>query len=580
MIRRLFGRMLGAQIASVLAVTVCMVIDSIIIGRFLGVNEMAAYGLANPVLLVFTALSCLLSNGVQVAGGKVIGAGDRDGTNRCYSVGVALSLAISAIGIVLIGCFCTPLCRLLGAEGPILTLSRNYILGFIPGIPATFLAQIFIPFMQFGGKRNRLAVAVGVMTVCDIAFDLLNVLVFHGGMFGMAVASSLSYYAALLLCAKYFTGKKALYRFSLKSVTREACRKILRYGIPVVVSQIAYTLLVFSINRVLLLTPAGTDAVAAYSAVNSIANIYYSIGGGIGSVALTLGAIACMEKDKEAMHETVRTLVRYALILDALLIAVIFVFARMWIAAFYPDGAEAAMEIAVQGLRIAVFTLLFSALNSGFKNYYQGIGEARLSEIISILTNALTAGFAFLLVGRFGEKGVFSSFIWGEGAAFLCTSVIIFIKNKKIGFNAPVFSLSELIEGADAPRFTTTITEEKGVLPAAQAAQSFCLSCSRKNTRTANVLSLCIEEICSNIFFHGFTDGKPHSIDILLLQEKDKWLLRFRDDGKNFDPMAYLSEHAAETDPTAHIGIRLVMRMVTEADYKNSLGLNNLTLVL
>ena len=47
----------------------------------------------------------------------------------------------------------------------------------------------------------------------------------------------------------------------------------------------------------------------------------------------------------------------------------------------------------------------------------------------------------------------------------------------------------------------------------------------------------------------------------------------------NFDPVEYLKLHETD-DPAAHIGIRMVMKMVKSANYVNSLGLNNLTLVL
>ena len=56
MIKRLFKQMLLTQILSSMTVTLCMLIDSMMIGRFLGVDAMTAYGLASPVLLVFAAL--------------------------------------------------------------------------------------------------------------------------------------------------------------------------------------------------------------------------------------------------------------------------------------------------------------------------------------------------------------------------------------------------------------------------------------------------------------------------------------------------------------------------------------------
>ena len=56
MIRKIFRQMSGAQILSSMTVTVCLLVDSLVIGRLIGVDAMSAYGLANPLILIFTAL--------------------------------------------------------------------------------------------------------------------------------------------------------------------------------------------------------------------------------------------------------------------------------------------------------------------------------------------------------------------------------------------------------------------------------------------------------------------------------------------------------------------------------------------
>lgn len=61
--------------------------------------------------------------------------------------------------------------------------------------------------------------------------------------------------------------------------------------------------------------------------------------------------------------------------------------------------------------------------------------------------------------------------------------------------------------------------------------------------------------------------------------EEDKRIVRIRDNCVNFDPTKYLELHRSD-DPVAHIGLRMVMGMVKEANYINTLGLNNLTLIL
>ena len=94
------------------------------------------------------------------------------------------------------------------------------------------------------------------------------------------------------------------------------------------------------------------------------------------------------------------------------------------------------------------------------------------------------------------------------------------------------------------------------------------------------MIALCIEEMTNNIVQHGFVkDGKKHSIDIRLVFRDGKRVIRIRDNCVSFDPTKYIELHKAD-DPMSHIGIRMVMKTVKNANYINSLGLNNLTLEL
>ena len=183
MIRKIFRQMLAAQILSAMTVMLCMLVDSIMIGRFLGVDSMSAYGLANPVLLVFAAYGTMLSAGIQVMCGKTMGAGDREGTDACFSASAVMALSVALTGMVLVLLFLTPLATLLGAgkpgADPVFNLTKDYLRGFIIGAPAFITAQIMVPFMQISGNRTRLALAVVLMTLSDVAFDLLDLAILH-----------------------------------------------------------------------------------------------------------------------------------------------------------------------------------------------------------------------------------------------------------------------------------------------------------------------------------------------------------------------------------------------------------------
>ena len=94
------------------------------------------------------------------------------------------------------------------------------------------------------------------------------------------------------------------------------------------------------------------------------------------------------------------------------------------------------------------------------------------------------------------------------------------------------------------------------------------------------LISLCVEEMVNNIVEHGFRkDRKDQCVDVRILFKGSSRIIRIRDNCVNFDPTNYLELHQS-SDPAAHIGLRMVMAMVKEANYVNTLGLNNLTLIL
>jgi sensor histidine kinase YesM len=79
---------------------------------------------------------------------------------------------------------------------------------------------------------------------------------------------------------------------------------------------------------------------------------------------------------------------------------------------------------------------------------------------------------------------------------------------------------------------------------------------------------------------HGFSqERRDQSVVVRILFKGSSCIIRIRDNCVNFDPVEYLKLHESD-DPAAHIGIRMIMRMVKSANYVNTLGLNNLTLIL
>ena len=585
MIKKVFRQMLVTQILSAMTVMLCMLVDSIMIGRFLGVDSMTAYGLATPVLLIFAAFGSMLSAGVQVMCGKTMGSGDMEATNACYTVAVTLALGVSVVGLIGVTVFSSPLCTLLGAGKPtpdntVFFLTQDYLRGFIIGAPAFIFAQIMVPFMQISGNRTRIIVAVVAMTLGDVALDILNVFVVKWGTLGMGLASSASYYIAFAIGIAYFFKKKCMFKFRMKLIKGKTCGELLKYGVPTVINQISLVLLVFVLNKVLL--EVGQNlAVAAYSVISTVGNICYCVGSGIASVALLLSSIFYSDEDRTELRSLVKTMTRFAVVLDVALIAVVLIAAPVLVGLFLTEE-PAAEGMAVLGLRLFSLSLLPCSLNTTYKNYLQGVGRTLFTEAISVMQNfTFTAAFAFILSRFLGTTGVWLGFLCGEALTLAVIAVAVWKKYGKISFSADAFSyLPDGFGAKEEDLFEGSLNDVAGVVRVSEEAEAFCKS-HGESDRNSKLIGLCIEEMTANIVEHGFTKDKKndHSVDLRLVFKDGKKIIRIRDNCVNFDPTNYLELHKTD-DPTSHVGIRMVMKTVKSANYVNSLGLNNLTLVM
>jgi len=575
MIKKLVGQMLAAQILSALTVSLCLLIDNLMIGRYLGERALTAYGLANPVLLVIGAVGSMLCAGAQVACGKSLGRGDREETNIGYSTAIAVAAVFSVAFTILVALARVPLARLLGADEPaLLKDTSGYMAGFVIGAPASMGALILVPFLQMAGQSNLLIAAVLGMTLADVAFDLLNVTVFHGGMFGMGLASSLSYYVAMLIGGGYFLSKKCVFSFSKKRILRRKIRELVAGGVPTVFGMASSVVLIFAVNK-LLLGLGGKAAVAAYAVINTIINASNCISTGMGGVALTLSGVLYNEEDRAGLSELLGLLSRRAVLLGVAVMALLMAFARPLASLFIPTAGES-QSIAVLGLRLFALGMIPCCVSNGLRNCYQGTGRVRMMEVICVLANAALPTLAAALLGSLlGVPGVWLYFVTGEVLTLLFVMAYVWRQKGGVTWRAEDILLLQSDFGVmDADRLEASLGDVDEVMAYSRSAAEFC-SAHGGSKRLASHLALCAEEMGANIVTHGFAPDGKNRLSIRLQVKDGHWTLRFRDDCVAFDPVSHIEKSEEDS-----LGIRLAMRMADEARYTYSMNLNNLTLVL
>ncbi|MBR6410807.1 MAG: ATP-binding protein [Clostridia bacterium] len=577
MYKKLVRQMLTAQILSALTVSLCLLIDNIVIGRFLGVDAIAAYGLANPVLLIIAALASMLSAGVQVVCSRSLGRGDMEGTNRGYSTAIITALAIAIPFALLVLFLRQPLATLLGAgESEVLMKNTtDYMAGFVIGAPASMGALILVPFLQIAGKSTLLIAAVGGMTVADIALDLLSVHL-KGGMFGMGLASSLSYYIALLIGIGYFLSKKCVFKFSFKYVKWKTVGELFKGGIPSIFNMASTVILIFALNNVLM-GVGGAESVAAFSVITTIGNSSNSVTTGISGVALTLMSMLYQEEDRKNMSVVAKELAKFACILGLAVGLLLFFMAPLIVKLFIADNVATA-EMAALGIRLFAAGIIPSSLNGILKNTYQAIGHPIFTEIISICEGAVFPTLiGWILSIPFGATGVWFYFLAGELVTLVGVGILCLVKMKRNPFRDqglllldPDFSVKpeEMVEVR-----LSTLEEVSG---AAESIQNFCLS-HGATPKAAYHVSLCVEEMSNNVILHGFTkDEKKHALFVLVLHKDNRWVIRFRDDCTAFDPLHYVPGPNKQNI----LGIRLALAIADDVSYTHSLDLNNLAITI
>ena len=575
MIKKLVRQMLAAQILSALTVSLCLLIDNLMIGRYLGERALTAYGLSSPVLLVIGAVGSMLCAGAQVACGKSLGRGDREETDIGYSSAVAVAAVFSLAFTIVVALIRVPLARLLGADEPaLLADTSQYMAGFVIGAPASMGALILVPFLQMAGQGNLLIAAVLGMTVADVGFDLLNVLVFHGGMFGMGLASSLSYYVAMLIGGGYFLSKKCVFKFSVKRILRRKLRELVEGGVPTIIGMAASVVLIFTVNK-LLMGIGGKQAVAAFAVISTIVNASNCISTGTGGVALTLSGVLYNEEDRSGLAELLRLLSRRAVLLGLAVTALLMVFARPLVTLFMPTAGEG-QSTAILGLRLFSLGLAPCCVSNGLRNCYQGTGRVGLMEAISVLANAVLPTLAALLLGNIaGVTGVWFYFITGEVLTLFAVMAYVWRKKGGVTWRAEDVLLLRGDFGVPVKdRLEANLADLDAVMDFSRSAERFCLE-HGGGERLASHLALCVEEMGTNIVTHGFAGKGGNSLSIRLQVKEGRWTLRFRDDCTAFDPLSHI-----EQDEGASLGIRLAMRVADEARYTYSMNLNNLMLTL
>lgn len=263
------------------------VVETAFIGR-LGREALAALTVVFPVLFILIALINGIGSGVTVLVAQAIGRRDQEEAERVAGTSIALGLgfglAVAAIG-VLLG---RPLLDLLGGSAAVTDLAWSYFLILVLTSPLLFVS-FFLRFVLMGeGDAKTPMIIAAVVTLINAGLDPIFIFGLDLGMPGAAIAGAISQLLMLItLLYLLLWRRNNLVKLQARHLWPRwpTVRAVLAIGVPASLAQLAMSLGVMFLNRVV--GSFGDDALAAFGVGARIDNIV-----GMPVMGLATGAVA------------------------------------------------------------------------------------------------------------------------------------------------------------------------------------------------------------------------------------------------------------------------------------------------
>lgn len=422
-IRAFFKKNVAGMILAALMAMLGIVIDGIVIARYLGPQSMAAYGLITPLTNMGMMCSAIFSSGTQILCAQRIGADDKKGARRIFSMCVLATLVLT-LGLMLLLFFGRDsLAVMLGATGDaagLLPLCSDYMFGMLFSIPFVFFLLEFNGLMRLDGDSNRIIIAVVAMTILDVSGDFLNALVIHGGMFGMGLTSSISYCIAFLLTLPHFRRKDIIFRFSLKGLRPMDLWDILVTGSSSALGFGSSILRSRALNELMLASTAAITATAALSIMNNVLNVTSSTMAGMGNTCSMMAGLIYGKKDRLKAEELLLVTMKYALSIAAIFFVLLFPFAPVVTQIFTGKVSGDIATYVIKGMRIYAAGVFLYGINAAYISYTQGMRRIAYANTITFLENFAFIVLPALLLFRWLDADA----VW---VSFPATEILTFI---------------------------------------------------------------------------------------------------------------------------------------------------------
>lgn len=403
-------------------------VDSIIVGRYLGKEALAAVGASTPIIFMIVALIMGISMGASVVVSQYFGARDLDKVRAtCDTLFLFLLVAgaaVSILGVV----FSRQILGLMDLPADVLPHATEFLRIYFVGAVLLFGYNAVSAVLRGVGDSKTPLYFLILSSALNVGLDFLFILGFGWGIAGAAWATTISQGVAFLLCVLYVNRRGDVVRVRIfhNNFDWRIFRQCLRLGLPTGLQQ----MFVGAGNTAVMtiVSGFGTDVIAAYSAVMRI-DMFASLPIMNFSAALTsfVGQNISVGKFRR-IHRGLLSTLLMSLISLVVVNATIMIFAGPLVGLFTADAAHADYaEMIRHGRQCLIvmnsFYFIFAIMFT-LNGLLRGAGEAIVPMLTTLLSLwVVRVPVAALFSRWFGADGIW----WAVPIGWLLGAVVTVI---------------------------------------------------------------------------------------------------------------------------------------------------------
>ncbi len=248
-------------------------VDTIVVGRFVGVQALAAVGATSGFNFMVIGFAQGLTMGFSVIISQRYGAKDYANMKKAYAMGIYCALLCSLVISFFFTLFSKPLLELVKTPYDIIDDANTYISIIYIGLTAVIYYNLFSSVLRAVGDSKSPLIFLLIASVLNIVLDLVLVIAVPLGCAGVAIATVVSQLISAVSCYIYTTIKYPMFKLCRKDFKIDPflCKRLLKIGLPGAlqfsVCAIGVVIVQAAINNF------GSDTVASYSVGVKIENV-------------------------------------------------------------------------------------------------------------------------------------------------------------------------------------------------------------------------------------------------------------------------------------------------------------------